>query len=74
MSYRPDDWDDIEAHITSVLYEKYQDTAIVGIAKAVEAGADAMLEAIRKLINYEDAKVYGSQCMLCKDIFDKEEK
>lgn len=43
--WRPEEWDDIEGHITHTLYEKYKgkDCLILAIALAVEAGADAML-------------------------------
>lgn len=37
---------------------------------AFEAGADAMLEAIKKEIDLEDVEAYGSQCGVCKFLFE----
>ncbi len=47
-SWRPEGWDDVEGHITGELYELYGHLPILAIAKAVEAGADALLEALEK--------------------------
>jgi len=34
-------------------------------SSAYEAGADAMLEAVKKHIDMSDAEAYGSQCCKC---------
>ena len=48
--YRPDNWDDIEGNITYELNEKYADKGfqLLAIARAVEAGADAILDGLKK--------------------------
>jgi len=62
--WRPNDWKnpystpDSKPDMTYVLkYFAYED------------GADAMLEAIKKHIDPEDAKAYGSQCCKCLELF-----
>lgn len=80
MSWRPKDWDfrrialerlNIVVPLEPCSAAERRNELIDIYHSAIEAGADAMLTAIRKEIDTEDVKVYGDQCGLCLEFLEE---
>ena len=59
-NWRPEGWDKIKQTVGDEILnqEDYID-------RLIEFGADAILEGLKKELDVEDIKAYGSQCGMC---------